>query len=197
MSYLLPTLTKKKEVDTMIRDTIDKVLVLRFGLAEDVDCHQLDDILDKNARKVSKFATVALVDIDSEDVQVYVKTADHTKWVLAFHEKQDFIDVVEAVATKVITAGNEFWIPTSTLILTSSLGVNLPYLTLQAIFRGAMKGKLIVHCPLPQNEYRDINCYTRMYKFLVLHTDPLKLRSVSLNPLTNDFSSNMVMKQRA
>ncbi|OMO74755.1 mRNA splicing factor, thioredoxin-like U5 snRNP [Corchorus capsularis] len=149
MSYLLQTLTKKREVDTIIRDTIDKVLVLRFGRASDAVCLQLDDILAKTAREVSKFATVALVDIDSEDVQVYVKyfditlipstvfffnahhmkmdsgTADHTKWVGAFHGKQDFIDVVEA------------------------------------IFRGAMKGKMIVHCPLPPER---IPKYQLLYK---------------------------------
>ncbi|KAF5199547.1 Thioredoxin-like protein 4b [Thalictrum thalictroides] len=136
-SCVLTLLTKKKEVDSIIRDTIDKVLVLRFGKASDLVCLQLDDILAKSAREVSKFATVALVDIESEDVQVYVKyfditlipstifffnahhmkmdsgTADHTKWIGAFHRKQDFIDVVEA------------------------------------IYRGAMKGKLIVSCPLP------------------------------------------------
>ncbi|CAI0393946.1 unnamed protein product [Linum tenue] len=149
MSYLLPNLTKKKQVDSIIRDTIDKVLVLRFGRASDALCLQLDDILSKSAREVSKFATVAVVDIDSEDVQVYVKyfditlvpssvfffnahhmkmdsgTADHTKWVGAFHTKQDFIDVVEAV------------------------------------FRGAMKGKLIVSCPLPPER---IPKYQLLYK---------------------------------
>ncbi|XP_074317254.1 uncharacterized protein LOC141653399 [Silene latifolia] len=137
MSYVMKTLTKKKEVDSMIRDTIDKVLVLRFGRPSDSSCLHLDDILAKSARDVSKFANIALVDIDSEDVQVYVKyfditlipstifffnahhmkmdsgTADHSKWIGAFYKKQDFIDVVEA------------------------------------IYRGAMKGKLIVTCPLP------------------------------------------------
>ena len=44
-SYLLMVLTKKQEVDTMIRDTIDKVLVLRFGRASDPVCLQLDDIV--------------------------------------------------------------------------------------------------------------------------------------------------------
>ncbi|CAN0897857.1 Thioredoxin-like protein 4B [Linum grandiflorum] len=149
MSYLLPNLTKKKEIDSIIRDTIDKVLVLRFGRASDATCLQLDDILSKSAREVSKFATVAVVDIDSDDVQVYVKyfditlvpstvfffnahhmkmdsgTADHTKWIGAFHTKQDFIDVVEA------------------------------------IFRGAMKGKLIVSCPLPPDR---IPKYQLFYK---------------------------------
>ncbi|XP_047311562.1 thioredoxin-like protein 4B [Impatiens glandulifera] len=137
MSYLLPMLTKKAEVDSIIRNTIDKVLVLRFGRAEDAICLQLDDILSKSSREVSKFSHVALVDIDSEDIQVYVNyfditlipstvfffnahhmkmdsgSADHTKWIGSFYKKQDFIDVVEA------------------------------------IFRGAMKGKLIVPCPLP------------------------------------------------
>ncbi|KAK2663085.1 hypothetical protein Ddye_001659 [Dipteronia dyeriana] len=149
MSYLLETLTKKMEIDTIIRDTIDKVLVLRFGRSSDSLSLQLDDILAKSARELSKFGTVALVDIDSEDVQVYVNyfditlipstlfffnahhikmdsgTADHTKWVGAFHRKQDFIDVVEA------------------------------------IFRGAMKGKLIVNCPLPPER---IPKYQLLYK---------------------------------
>ncbi|KAL6205252.1 hypothetical protein ACLB2K_022514 [Fragaria x ananassa] len=137
MSYLLTTLTKKEEVDSIIRSTIDKVLVLRFGRASDSTSLLLDDVLAKSSRDVSKFATVALVDVDSDDVQVYLHyfditlipstvfffnahhmkmdsgTADHTKWIGAFRTKQDFIDVVEA------------------------------------IFRGAMKGKLIVNCPLP------------------------------------------------
>ncbi|XP_030932324.1 thioredoxin-like protein 4B isoform X2 [Quercus lobata] len=118
-SYLLTVLTKKQEVDTIIRDTIDKVPVLRFGRASDPVCLQLDNVLSKSAREVSKFASVALVDIDSNEIQVYVKyfditfipstvfffnahhmkmdfgTADHTKWVGAFHKKQDFVDVVE------------------------------------------------------------------------------------------------------
>ncbi|KAL6968061.1 Thioredoxin-like protein 4B [Sarracenia purpurea var. burkii] len=150
MSYLLTTLTEKREVDSLIRNTIDKVLVLRFGRASDPVCLQLDDILSKSAREVSKFATVSLVDIDSAGIQVYVKyfditlipstifffnahhmkmdsgSADHTKWVGAFYRKQDFIDVVEA------------------------------------IYRGAMKGKLIVSCPLPPE---------RIPKFQLLYKD--------------------------
>ncbi|GMY25557.1 thioredoxin-like protein 4B, partial [Fagus crenata] len=77
-SYLLTTLTKKKEVDAIIRDTIDKVLILRFGRASDPVCLQLDDVLSKSAREVSKFASVALVDIDSDEIQVYVKYFDIT-----------------------------------------------------------------------------------------------------------------------
>ncbi|XP_050244004.1 uncharacterized protein LOC126692431 isoform X1 [Quercus robur] len=148
-SYLLKVLTKKQEVDAIIRDTIDKILVLCFGRASDPVCLQLDGILSKSAQEVSKFASVALVDIDSNEIQVYVKyfditfipstvfffnvhhmkmdfgTADHTKWVGAFHKKQDFIDVVEA------------------------------------IYRGAMKGKLIVSCPLPPER---IPKYQLLYK---------------------------------
>ncbi|XP_025887077.1 thioredoxin-like superfamily protein isoform X2 [Solanum lycopersicum] len=78
MDYILRTLTKKEEVDSIIRDTIDKVLVLRLGRSSDPLCLQLDDILYKSVREVSKFATVALVDIDSEDVRVYVKYFDIT-----------------------------------------------------------------------------------------------------------------------
>ncbi|CAA0823894.1 mRNA splicing factor- thioredoxin-like U5 snRNP [Striga hermonthica] len=150
MEYLLPTLREKKGVDNLIRDTLDKVLVLRFGRSSDAVCLQLDDVLYKSARDVSRFAAVALVDVDSEEIQVYVKyfdisfipstvfffnahhmkmdsgSADHTKWVGIFQTKQDFIDVVEA------------------------------------IYRGAMKGKLIVSCPLPPE---------RIPKFQLLYKD--------------------------
>ncbi|KAE9589834.1 hypothetical protein Lal_00021660 [Lupinus albus] len=149
MSYVLTTLSKKQDIDSIIRDTIDKVLVLRFGRASDSVSLQLDQILSKAARDVSKFATLALVDVDSQDIQIYVNyfditfipstvfffnahhmkmdsgTADHTKWIGAFHRKQDFIDVVEA------------------------------------IFRGAMKGKLIVNCPIPHER---IPKYQLLYK---------------------------------
>ncbi|XP_039117728.1 thioredoxin-like protein 4B [Dioscorea cayenensis subsp. rotundata] len=140
MSFLMKTLTRKQEVDDIIRDTLDQVLVLRFGRESDPVCLHLDDILSKSSRELSKFATIALVEVDAEEIQVYVRyfditmipstvfffnaqhmkmdsgTADHTKWLGSFHTKQDFIDVVEA------------------------------------IFRGAMKGKLIVNCPLPQQK---------------------------------------------
>ena len=42
---MLTTLTKKREVDSIIRDTIDKILVLRFGRSSDPVCLQLDDIV--------------------------------------------------------------------------------------------------------------------------------------------------------
>ena len=99
-NFLLPTLTRKRDLDTIIRDTLDKVLVLRFGRASDRECTHLDEIviplhlllityflirhlisrsseqLQKSSRDVSKFATIALVDADAEEIQVYVKYFD-------------------------------------------------------------------------------------------------------------------------
>lgn len=45
MSYVLTTLTKKEEIDSLIKNTIDKLLVLRFGKSSDFVCLQLDDIV--------------------------------------------------------------------------------------------------------------------------------------------------------
>lgn len=47
MSFLLPKLTSKTEVDHAIKSTAEKVLVLRFGRDEDPVCLQLDDIVSK------------------------------------------------------------------------------------------------------------------------------------------------------
>ena len=45
MSYLLPSLLKKEDVDRAICDTLDKVLVLRFGRSSDVVCMKMDEIV--------------------------------------------------------------------------------------------------------------------------------------------------------
>lgn len=45
MSYVLSRLSSKKEVDRAIKETEDKVLVLRFGKENDLVCMQLDEIV--------------------------------------------------------------------------------------------------------------------------------------------------------
>lgn len=45
MSFLLPKLTCKREVDQAIKTVAEKVLVLRFGRDNDGVCLQLDDIV--------------------------------------------------------------------------------------------------------------------------------------------------------
>jgi len=45
MSFLLQTLTRNQDVDKLVTDTLDKLLVLRFGRATDVVCMQLGEIV--------------------------------------------------------------------------------------------------------------------------------------------------------
>lgn len=45
MSFLLPKLSCKREVDQAIKSVAEKVLVLRFGRDNDAVCLQLDDIV--------------------------------------------------------------------------------------------------------------------------------------------------------
>eukprot|EP00850_Spirogloea_muscicola_P019605 SM000195S05252 [mRNA] locus=s195:1086:2090:+ [translate_table: standard] len=124
LPLLLPACRTKVEVDAAIQGAVDKVVVLRFGRASDPTTMHLDDIrcigkqLGKVVQEVSRFAALASVDADAPGVQVYIKyfditltpatifffnaqhmkmdsgTADHTKWIGSFHNKQDFIDVV-------------------------------------------------------------------------------------------------------
>lgn len=44
-SLMLAQLGSKQQVDEAIRDTKDKVVVLRFGRASDLVCMQQDDIV--------------------------------------------------------------------------------------------------------------------------------------------------------
>lgn len=134
MSYALNSLQSKKDVDRAIKGTIDKVLVLRFGKEDNLECLQIDEILRKTAPLLSRMADIYVV--DSQSVPVYTRyfdisitpatvfffngqhmkvdygTADHTKFIGCFKTKQDFIDLVEV------------------------------------IYRGAMQGKLVVTSPI-------------------------------------------------
>ena len=58
MSFLLPKLTSKKEVDQAIKSTAEKVLVLRFGRDEDPVCLQLDDIVSFHYEALMKGSSV-------------------------------------------------------------------------------------------------------------------------------------------
>ena len=71
VSFLLPKLTSKKEVDQAIKSTAEKVLVLRFGRDEDPVCLQLDDILSKMSSDLSKMAAMYLVDVDRTPVYMH------------------------------------------------------------------------------------------------------------------------------
>ncbi|XP_053563538.1 thioredoxin-like protein 4B isoform X1 [Bombina bombina] len=147
MSFFLPKLSNKKDVDQAIKLTAEKVLVLRFGRDDDAVCLQLDDILSKTSHDLSKMATIYLVDVDK--VSVYTQyfdisyipstvfffngqhmkvdygSPDHTKFVGSFKTKQDFIDLIEV------------------------------------IYRGAMRGKLIVRSPI---DPRNIPKYDLLYQ---------------------------------
>ncbi|XP_053788262.1 thioredoxin-like protein 4B isoform X2 [Vidua macroura] len=74
MSFLLPKLTCKREVDQAIKSVAEKVLVLRFGRDNDAVCLQLDDILAKTAHDLSKMAVIYLVDVN--DIPVYTQYFD-------------------------------------------------------------------------------------------------------------------------
>ncbi|KAL7845861.1 hypothetical protein AOLI_G00240530 [Acnodon oligacanthus] len=146
MSFFLPKLSCKKDVDEAIKGVAEKVVALRFGRDEDPVCLQLDEILSKTSHDLKNMTSIYLVDVDK--VPVYTRyfdisyipstvfffngqhmkvdygSPDHTKFVGCFKCKQDFIDLVEV------------------------------------IYRGAMRGKLIVQSPI---DPRNIPKYDLLY----------------------------------
>ncbi|XP_056589745.1 thioredoxin-like protein 4B [Triplophysa dalaica] len=146
MSFFLPKLSCKKDLDEAIKKVAEKVLVLRFGRDEDSVCLQLDEILSKTAHDLSNMASIYLVDVDrvpiykryfdisyipstvfffnGQHMKVDYGSPDHTKFVGSFKSKQDFMDLIEV------------------------------------IYRGAMRGRLIVHSPI---DPRNIPKYDLLY----------------------------------
>ncbi|KAI9921928.1 hypothetical protein PsorP6_002740 [Peronosclerospora sorghi] len=156
MSLLLQQLESKSAVDDAIRETQDRVLVLRFGRSTEISCMQQDEILSKCEYELSKMARVCLVEVDKvpvychyfditlipatvffvngQHMKVNYSTPDHTKFIGAFQTKQDFVDLVEVLCDLLVK---------------------------QVIYRGAKRGKSIVTCPIEKSH---IPQYQLIYK---------------------------------
>ena len=119
MSYLLPHLENGYEVDQAIISEEDKVVVIRFGHDYDPQCMKMDEILYKVAEDVKNFAVIYLVDITkvpdfNQMYELYDPcttmffyrnkymlidsgTGNNNKINWALDDKQDLIDIIEAV----------------------------------------------------------------------------------------------------
>uniref|UniRef100_F7B9Q6 Thioredoxin-like protein 4B n=1 Tax=Monodelphis domestica TaxID=13616 RepID=F7B9Q6_MONDO len=138
MSLLLPKLTSKKEVDQAIKSTAEKVLVLRFGRDEDPVCLQIDDILSKTSHDLSKMAMIYLVDVDQTPIYTqYFDISYIPSTVFFFNGQHMKVDYGSPDHTKFV----------------GSFKTKQDFIDLvEVIYRGAMRGKLIVQSPIdPKN----------------------------------------------
>ncbi|XP_043838033.1 thioredoxin-like protein 4B isoform X1 [Dromiciops gliroides] len=138
MSLLLPKLASKKEVDQAIKSTAEKVLVLRFGRDEDPVCLQIDDILSKTYHDLSKMAKIYLVDVDQTPIYTqYFDISYIPSTVFFFNGQHMKVDYGSPDHTKFV----------------GSFKTKQDFIDLvEVIYRGAMRGKLIVQSPIdPKN----------------------------------------------
>ncbi|XP_065673219.1 thioredoxin-like protein 4B [Hydra vulgaris] len=147
MSYLMKSLVEKKDIDRVIKEVAEKVLVLRFGKVNNPDCMQCDEILFKTSKKLANMADIYLVDID--DVPVYTK----------------YFDISIIPATIFFFNGQHIKVDYGTQDHTKFIGAfasKQDFIDLvEVIYRGAMKGKLIVASPI---DARNIPKYDLLYK---------------------------------
>ncbi|CAI5504406.1 unnamed protein product [Closterium sp. Naga37s-1] len=153
MAAELPVLTRKEQIDAFLWNTVDAVLVLRFGLADDPACMQLDDVVSRDwttsgrasvelaraAADVSGFARAALVDVRAAGVAAYVACLDvQVVPACVFFFNATHIKMDSG------TPDHGKWVGPFTC--------KQDYIdVIETIFRGAMRGKLIVTCPLPRD----------------------------------------------
>jgi DIM1 family U5 snRNP protein len=119
MSYLLPHLENGWEVDQAILTEEERVVVVRFGTDFDATCMKQDELLYKISEPVRNFAVIYLVDIQevpdfntmyelydacttmfffrNRHLMVDFGTGDNNKMKWAAKNKQELIDVIEAV----------------------------------------------------------------------------------------------------
>ncbi|CAH1783438.1 unnamed protein product [Owenia fusiformis] len=143
----LPTLQCKADVDAAIKGTDDLVVVLRFGRATDNVCMQLDHVLEKSCGDVAKMAKIFLVDVDA--VPIY----------------SQYLDITLIPATVFFFNGQHIKVDWGSPDHTKFIGtfkVKQHFIdVVETIFRGAMKGKVIVQSPL---DPADITKYELIFK---------------------------------
>lgn len=143
----MPKLTNKSEVDEAIKSTEDVVLVLRFGRDDDNVCMQLDHILSKAVDELGKMAKIFCVDVDN--VPVYTRYFDITlipATIFFFNAQHMKVDWGTPDHTKFIGT-----------FKTKQDFIDV----VEVIFRGAMKGKVVVRSPLDSSR---IQKYELIYK---------------------------------
>ncbi|CAE1256725.1 Thioredoxin-like protein 4B,Thioredoxin-like protein 4A [Acanthosepion pharaonis] len=144
---LLPALSTKEEVDRAILSTRDKVLLLRFGCSSDLECMKLDDILAKLTEELSNMAVIYTVDVYA--VPVYTQYFDISlipSTIFFFNAQHIKVDWGTPDHTKFVGS-----------FKTKQNVVDV----VEVIYRGAMKGKLIVKSPL---DHTDVPYYELIYK---------------------------------
>ena len=147
MSYLLKKLHTKKEIDIAIKSTEDKVLVLRFGQDDDTACLQLDDVLSKTSEKLANMADIYIIDVNS--VPVYTQYFDISyipSTVFFFNGQHMKVDFGSPDHTKLVGP-----------LLNKQDFIDL----VEVIYRGAVRGKLIVTSPI---DPRNVVKYDLVYK---------------------------------
>ncbi|RXN16611.1 thioredoxin 4B [Labeo rohita] len=146
MSLFLPKLSCKKDIDDAIKSVAEKVLVLRFGRDEDSVCLQLDEILSKTAHDLSNMASIYLVDVDTTPVYTrYFDISFIPSTVFFFNGQHMKVDYGSPDHTKFV----------------GSFKTKQDFMDLiEVIYRGAMRGKLIVQSPI---DPRNIPKYDLLY----------------------------------
>ncbi|XP_071960707.1 thioredoxin-like protein 4B [Antedon mediterranea] len=146
-ALLLKKLTTKAEIDNAIKTTEDLVLVMRFGRDEDATCLQLDNILAKSNDELAKMAAIYIVDVDTVDMY------------------KRYFDITLIPATIFFFNGEHIKVDYGTQDHTKFIGsfkTKQDFIDLvEVIYRGAMKGKVMVTSPIDQ---ANIPKYELLYK---------------------------------
>uniref|UniRef100_A0A8C3SD79 Thioredoxin-like protein n=1 Tax=Chelydra serpentina TaxID=8475 RepID=A0A8C3SD79_CHESE len=147
MSILLPKLTSKKGVDEAIKSVAEKVLVLRFGKDDDLVCKNIIQLQTKTSHDLSKMAAIYLVDVNK--VPVYTQYFDISyipSTVFFFNGQHMKVDYGSPDHTKFV----------------GSFKTKQDFIDLiEVIYRGAMRGMLIVQSP---SDTKNVPKYDHLYQ---------------------------------
>ncbi|XP_056268220.1 thioredoxin-like protein 4B [Pseudoliparis swirei] len=138
MSLFLPKLECKKDIDEVIKSVVEKVVVLRFGRDEDSVCLQLDEILSKTAHDLSNMASIYIIDVDKSHIYTRYFDISYIPCIVFFFNGQHMkVDYGSPDHTKFV----------------GSFKNKQDFMDLiEVIYRGAMRGKMIVQSPIdPRN----------------------------------------------